>query len=101
MNITFFRDMSTVNRLRFVLDHPNMVNPKRSSVGHSTYITEALWEAHDILPEGKSKRALNYVARTPNAEFHFGGHDAVGPAIIEAINLLNKQNKEHARKRTA
>lgn len=92
LNNTFFRDMSTVSRLRFILDHTETINPNphRSQAFRSSYLTDALWEAHDILPEGKSKRALNYVARNPMVEFHFGGTDAVGPAIMEAIVLLKK-----------
>jgi hypothetical protein len=87
---TFFRDMTTVARLEFCLEHPTLVNPRSSNVGRSWYINEALWEACDILPEGRSKRALTYVAKTANAELHFGGTDAVGPAIKEAIELLKK-----------
>jgi hypothetical protein len=92
LNNTFFRDMTTVSRLQFILDHAETINPnpRRGTVFRSSYLSDALWEAHDILPEGKSKRALNYVARNPLVEFHFGGNDAVGPAIMEAIVLLKK-----------
>ena len=66
---------------------------KRNSIsGVKRYpeITEALFDAVDALPPGRSRRALEYVALHDNVIFNFGGTDAVGPAIQKAIELLKK-----------
>lgn len=97
MNNSLFRNTSMIFRLNFILDHPDKINPApfiRSNAIRSPYLNDALWEAFDILPEGKSKRAIGYVARNPGVEFHFGGTDAIGPAIKEAIMLIAKRDLE-------
>lgn len=85
----FFAPMTPVSRLEFVLEHPTLCQPGRQ--GERNYmITEALCAAYNVLPDGKGKRALAYVIANPRAEFHFGGTDAVGPAIREAIAELKR-----------
>lgn len=86
-----FRDMTIVERLEFILAHPDICGPKKEGTPRSSYLTIALDETMNILPPGKGKRALEYVARNNLAEFHFGGTDAVGPAIKEAIKLLTER----------
>lgn len=98
-NKVLLKDMTIPEILEFILKNPEACNPHRSHREHyrdarSTHITIAIDEALSVLPEGRSKRALKYVADHPAAEFHFGGSDAVGPAIREALDIL--RNKKAA-----
>ena len=93
MSYTFFRNMSIAGRLKFILDNPNLSNGRGgNNRERNPFLTEALAYAAELLPEGRSKRALDYVARNPGAEFHFNGKDAVKPASIETLQLLEKHN---------
>lgn len=66
--------------------------PFRNSSGdRPSYVDRALVAAYQVLPEGKSKRALEYVVSHSGAEFYFGGTDAVGPAIREGLNILKSK----------
>lgn len=83
-----FMHMSVKEILEYVLEYPEMVNPLPRNPKRPDLVTMALFAAVKVLPEGKRKRALEYVALHPGAEFHFGGTDAVGPAIKEAVELM-------------
>lgn len=87
---TQFKKMTMVERLWYMLTHEHEMNRNLRCAERSPYLTDALWSAVDILPEGKNRRALDYMARHSSAEFHFGGTDAVGPAMKEAIMLMIK-----------
>lgn len=88
----FYHNMPIKDRLIYMLRHENEVNALlRGGHGRPFYLTEALGYACDVLPKGRNKRALDYVSRNACAEFHFGGTDAVGPAIMEAIRLLEAE----------
>ena len=52
--------------------------------------------ARDALPEGKHRRALDYICRHEGAVLCFGGKDAVRPAILEAVELMAKRKEEAA-----
>ena len=80
--------MSMREILEYTLENPEIVNPLPRNPKRPELVTMALHAAVKVLPEGKSKRALEYVALHPGAEFHFGGTDAVGPAIREAVELM-------------
>lgn len=58
--------------------------------GRAKYLQLALEAALKVLPEGKGKRALAYVVRNRAAEYWFGGTDAVGPALQEAVTILER-----------
>lgn len=90
---TFLSNYGTADRLRFILSNPDIVN--KMTMDHYTKtrpktLTEALKDACDFLPIGKSKRALEYVCKNPGAEFYFTGTDAVEPAIREALQAMGK-----------
>ena len=93
-NGSSFLSYSTLSeKLQFIVNNPDIVNnmtQRRYGSGRPLSLTIALSDASDILPDGKSKRALDYLARHPSAEFHFGGKDAVRPALLEAIKALDR-----------
>lgn len=89
--LAYLNGLGDIERLTYILEHQDDLNRRMYTNVRPIELTEALMSAADILPEGKSKRALEYVVRNERAEFHFGGTDAVGPAIREAIVLLSKQ----------
>jgi hypothetical protein len=80
--------MSIKQILEYILENPETANYKVNRTNRPSLVTMALKAAVKVLPEGRSKRALAYVANNPGAELHFGGTDAVGPAIKEAIGLM-------------
>ena len=82
--------MKSSEVLQFMVDHPNDANAN-SSGKRSQFIEAALQDAVEILPDGKSKRALDYILRAPGALLCFGGKDAVKPALLEAIVLLQRK----------
>lgn len=90
---TFLGHYSASERLRFILSNPDIVNAMTAEHHTKTRpktLTEALKDARDFLTAGKSKRALDYVCRHPDAEFHFTKTDAVGPAIRKALQAMEK-----------
>lgn len=90
---TFLDHYSATDRLRFILQNPDIAN-KMTEEHHTKTrpvpLTEALKEALDFLPKGKSKRVLDYICRNPGAEFYFTKTDAVGPAIREALVAMGE-----------
>lgn len=86
-----FASWDIKDKLLFILENPEKVNPIIPGADRRTGYTRALMDAVDVLPDGKSKRALNYVANNPAAILNFGGADAVGPAIEEAIRIMTKK----------
>lgn len=99
--LTRFTD---VEMLDAILEDCNRANkpPFRNTHGaRPLYIDNALYAAYEVLPEGKGKRALQYVIEHPCAEFHFGGTDAVGPAIKQGLDILKKMRIQELCKKTA
>lgn len=84
----YFSEMTVVDRLLYILNHSALINYHLRKRPRSIFLTDALFEASLVLPNGKSRRALEYVVDHPTAEFHFGGTDAVGAAIKEAIGIM-------------
>ena len=86
--------LTDIEMLELILEDCQQANrkPFRGAYGaRSTHVDRALVAAYKVLPEGKGKRALDYVISHPCAEFYFGGTDAVGPAIREGLDILKKQ----------
>ena len=73
--------------LSHIVDHPTEFNAGASNK-RSQYVDAALLAGVQSLPDGKHKRALNYILCHPGALLCFGGTDVVRPALLEAINLL-------------
>ena len=79
--------MNAKELVGWIIEHPGMFNLVCKSQ-RPPYIQNALNEACKALPEGRAKRALNYVCRHEGAFLFFGGSDAVGPAIRRAYTLM-------------
>ncbi len=92
MASNIYRDMTDLDILRFVLKNDvRFQNPYKD---RPLCVTLALWKAYRVLPQGSTgARALYYVASHPKAIFCFGGKDVVGPAIQEAIDILEKKGR--------
>ena len=84
--------MSTIERLQWIAENAGGFNPVRKAV-RPQYMQEALEAARDVLPEGKSRRALDYICRHEGAVLCFGGKDAVRPAILEAVELMARKGE--------
>lgn len=90
---TDLMNFTEIELLEVILEDDERANRKpfrRIDGARPGYIDDALIAAYATLPEGRGKRALEYVISHPCAEFHFGGTDAVGPALHEGLNNLKK-----------
>ena len=86
-------NMKSSEVLQFMVDHPNDANVN-SSEKRSQFIEAALQDAVEILPDGKSKRALDYILRTPGALLCFGGKDAVSPHSWKQSSYCKERRRE-------
>lgn len=86
-------NFTTIELLDAILEDDERANRKpfrNADHSRSIFVDNALIAACATLPEGKEKRALEYVISHPCAEFHFGGKDAVGPALRKGLDNLRK-----------
>ena len=75
----------------WIVEHPGLFNLVCKS-SRPPYMQNALEKACDALPEGRAKRALDYVRRHEGAFLFFGGSDAVGPALRKAYTLMTNED---------
>lgn len=87
--------MSTIERLQWITENAGGFNLVCKGP-RPQYMQETLEAARDTLPEGKHRRALDYICRHEGAVLCFGGKDAVRPAILEAVELMAKREGEAA-----
>lgn len=87
--------MSPIERLQWIAENAGGFNLVCKAT-RPQYIQETLEAARDELPEGKHRRALDYICRHEGAVLCFGGKDAVRPAILEAVELMAKRKEEAA-----
>lgn len=87
--------MSAIERLQWIAENAGGFN-RLFKTTRPSYMQETLEAARDALPEGKHRRALDYICRHEGAVLCFGGKDAVRPAILEAVELMAKRKEEAA-----